>query len=98
MKLHAKQLTRQQRLKMWIIEQQFDGADLVRRSGISKQAVSRMLNHQESIPKSFHDICLSVGIPAELIPPPTRPKAELLRENMELRARLAQYEPQALAS
>ncbi|MBU1040158.1 MAG: hypothetical protein KKF77_03540 [Proteobacteria bacterium] len=96
--LHANRLTRQQRLKVWAIENSFDYTALVQESGISKQAVSRMLIHQDTIPASFRDLCLNQGIPADLLPPPTRPKAELLRENQELRARLAKYEPQAQAS
>lgn len=66
-----------------------------------------MLNRLDSIPPRFHDLCLQCGIPADLIPPATRPKADLLRENQELRARIAYLEgrsgsaqssPQAQAS
>ena len=65
---------------------------------ISSSGLSNEFYQRETMKADVHAACLKLGIPAELIPPPTRPKSELLRENLELRARLAQYEPQALAS
>ena len=91
-------LTRQQMLKIWMIKVGFDFSELVRLSKVSKQAVSLMLNNRESIPEAFHKLCIAQGIPANLLPPATRPTADLVRENQELRARIAMLEGQGSQS
>ena len=96
--VNEKILTRQQKLKIWFIETEFDASSLVKKFGVSRQALSQELFYRPSMRPESRDICIKAGIPVDLLPPPTRPKAELLRENLELRARLAQYEPQAQAS
>lgn len=96
-----KKLTRQQKLKIWCIENSFDTAQLTEKSGLAKQTVSQELNYRPTMRADLHTLCTSLGIPAELLPQPTRKKAELVRENLELRQRVAELEgrsaPQAHA-
>jgi hypothetical protein len=96
-----KSLTRQQKLKIWCIENQFDTAQLTAKSGLAKQTVSQELNYRPTMRSDLYTLCIALGIPAELLPPQTRKKSELVRENQELRQRLAELEarsaPQAQA-
>jgi len=89
-----KKLTRQQKLKIWCIENSFDTAQLTEKSGLARQTVSQELNYRPSMRADLRDLCLRLGIPADLLPPPTRKKAELLAENLELRQRVAELEGQ----
>jgi hypothetical protein len=91
-------LPRQQRLRIWIIKNGFKVASLVGKAGASRASVHQYLYVRSTMRPEFREACLAAGIPEELLPPPTRPRAEILRENLELRARLAQYETQAQAS
>lgn len=92
--LTEKKLTRQQKLKIWCIENSFDTAQLTAKSGLARQTVSQELNYKPTMRADLHKLCISLGIPAELLPPPTRKKAELVRENLELRQRVAELEGQ----
>lgn len=96
-----KKLTRQQKLKIWCIENSFDTAQLTEKSGLARQTVSQELYYRPTMRADLRKLCLSLGIPAELLAPPTRKKADLLAENLELRQRVAELEgrsaPQAQA-
>lgn len=90
---NEKFLTRQQKLKIWIIENDFNLARFAELCGVSRQLVQCEMNYRETMAPALHAECINAGIPENLLPPPTRPKAALLRENLELRERLAKYEP-----
>lgn len=88
--VNEKTLTRQQMLKIWFIETGFDRARLARLAGISKQALHQALFKRPSASADFRDLCILQGIPAELLPPTKRKKADLLAENLTLKQRLAE--------
>jgi hypothetical protein len=85
-------LTRQRRLQIWILEHAVTVTELASACGISKQSMSQALYKLPTMPAELHAHCLQAGIPEELLAPATRPKAELLRENLELRERVAMLE------
>ncbi|MHC1701470.1 MAG: hypothetical protein AB9900_10885 [Humidesulfovibrio sp.] len=93
-------LPRQRRLRVWLLErpEPLDLKALAESCNISTSGLHNEFYQRETMKADVHAACLALGIPLDLLPPPTRPKAELLRENQELRERLAKYEPQALAS
>lgn len=88
-------LTRQQKLKIWFIETSFDRTKLAALAGYSKQALSQALFYSPACNPKFRKLCLSQGIPDDLLPPAQRKKADLLAENLELRQRLAALEGQS---
>jgi len=90
--VNEKTLTRQQKLKIWFIENAFDSSELTKQSGLAKQIVSQELNYRPSMRVDLRNLCLRLGIPADLLPPPTMKKAELLRQNQELQQRIAELE------
>lgn len=81
--------SRQRRLRAWVIENNFDLKILADSCGISTSGLHNELYQRDTMKANVHAGCIKAGIPVDLLPPPTRPKADLLRENMELRARLA---------
>lgn len=87
-------LTRQQKLKIWCIENSFDTAQLTKQSGLARQTVSQELNYRPTMRADLRELCIELGMPADLLPPPTRKKSELVRENLELRQRVAELEGQ----
>lgn len=93
--VNEKPLTRQQKLKIWIIENKFDVPQLTKKSGLVRQTVSQELYYRPSMRADLRNLCIDLGIPVDLLPPQTRKKSELLRENLELRQRLAALEGQA---
>jgi hypothetical protein len=54
--------------------------------GKSPQTGISYLFHTPSAPVEFLDVCRKAGIPEDLLPEPTRTKAELLAEVEALRA------------
>jgi len=82
---------RKKELRKWLIDHpKIDGGVLGRAYGCSRQAAHKYLLHLPTAPADFLDVCRKAGIPEDLLPEPTRTKAELLAEVEALRAENAQ--------
>ena len=80
---------RKKELKKWFIDHDMDCVVLANVYGCTKQAAHKYLFIAERAPSGFIDACLASGVPSDLLPPPTRSKAEILEENEQLHERLA---------
>jgi hypothetical protein len=82
---------RKKELKKWFIDHpKITTTKLGRTYDCSKQAAWRYLFAAETAPAGFLDACRKAGIPEDLLPEPTRTKAELLAEVEALRAENAE--------
>jgi hypothetical protein len=82
---------RKKELRKWLIDHpKIDSVMLGRAYGCTKQAAHKYLLIAETAPSDFVDVCRKAGIPDDLLPEPTRTKAELLAEVESLRAENAQ--------
>ncbi len=93
--LNGKIPTRQQLLTAWRLERGLTLEDLARAVGVSGQRLSYALK-QKTLRTSLHDRLTAAGVPAGLLPMRAVSKAQLLAENQELRARLAERESTSL--
>jgi len=82
---------RKKELKKWFIDHpELTSVAIAERYGCTKQAAYHRLFRSPSAPQDFLDLCMKMGLPASLLPPPTRPKAEILEENARLKHELRQ--------
>jgi len=95
--LPASQPSRQRRLRVWILEHGVVITELAKACGVKKTNLCNILYAQKTIPPVTRDALIAVGIPEELLAPPTRPKSSLVdevetlrRENAARRAQLGQ--------
>lgn len=89
--LNGKIPTRQQLLRAWMLERALTLEDLARAAGVSPQRLSYAFK-QKTVRTALHDRLTAAGVPANLLPLRDMSKAQLLAENQELKARLAQAE------
>lgn len=62
-------LTRQERLVIWLRRAGISNAALARALGTGQATICRWINHADSLPSWRHRQLTEFGIPAELLPP-----------------------------
>jgi hypothetical protein len=80
---------RKKELKKWLIDHEMNVSDIGEMYGCSRQAAYTYLVNAQSAPSAFVELCLDKGIPANLLPVPTRPKSEIIEENKRMSSQLS---------
>lgn len=89
---------RKKELKKWLIDHPLDDelvAGAAEQIGLATRTLKLYLT-RKTIPRYVHAEFVRMGIPADVLPDPTRTKQGLIDENRELRRRLADYEPESV--
>lgn len=68
-KISLSDLTRQERLVIWLRRAGISNAALARALGTGQATICRWINHADSLPSWRHRQLVEFGIPAELLPP-----------------------------